>query len=109
MMAVFFCGSPGSWSPAAIVAILQQATVKPPNIIAHEKGFKSHAQPQTGAYSCSNSCFNSYSLPRTVPRYHVYSSCCDSAPGDHAANLLNLTPLPLPPHLHHTSFQVQFY
>ena len=22
--------------------------------IAHEKGFKSHAQPQTGAYSCSD-------------------------------------------------------
>ena len=30
-----------------IVAILQQATVKPPNIIAHEKGFKFHAQHET--------------------------------------------------------------
>ena len=39
-------------SPTAIVmfpvTILQRATVKPPNIIAHEKGFKFHAQPQTG-------------------------------------------------------------
>ena len=34
------------------VAILQRATVKPPNIIALEKVFKFHAQPQTGAYSC---------------------------------------------------------
>ena len=34
------------------VAILQQATAKPHNIIAHEKGFKFHAQAQTGAYSC---------------------------------------------------------
>ena len=43
-------------SPTAIVvftvAILQQTRVKPPNIIAHEKGFKIHAKPQTGAYSC---------------------------------------------------------
>ena len=43
-------------SPTAIVmftvAILQRATVKPPNIIAHEKGFNFHAQPKTGAYSC---------------------------------------------------------
>ena len=42
--------------PTAIVmftvAMLQQATVKPSNINAHEKGFKCHAQPQTGAYSC---------------------------------------------------------
>ena len=34
------------------VAILQQATVKPPNFIANEKASKFHAQPQTGAYSC---------------------------------------------------------
>ena len=34
------------------VAILQLATVKPPNIITHEKSFQFHAQPQTGAYSC---------------------------------------------------------
>ena len=33
------------------VAILQQATAKPPNIIAHEKSFKFTAQPQTGANS----------------------------------------------------------
>ena len=43
-------------SPTAIVmftvAMLQQATVMPPNIIAHEKGFEFHAQPLTGAYSC---------------------------------------------------------
>ena len=42
-------------SPTAIVmftvAILKQATVKPANIIAQEKGFKFHAQPQTGASS----------------------------------------------------------
>ena len=41
-------------SPAAIVTftvtILQQATVKPPNIIVLEKGFTFYAQPQTGAY-----------------------------------------------------------
>ena len=36
------------------VAILQQATVKPPNIIAHEKVLTFQAQPQTGAYSCYN-------------------------------------------------------
>ena len=34
------------------VAILQKAKVKPPNIIAHEKDFKFHAQPKTGEYSC---------------------------------------------------------
>ena len=43
MMAIFL-------SPTAIVmftfAILQQATVKLPNIIAHEKGFKFTAQIQ---------------------------------------------------------------
>ena len=42
MTAVFF-------DPKAIVmftvAILQRATVKPPNIIAHGKGFKFHVQP----------------------------------------------------------------
>ena len=32
--------------------LLQQATVKPPYNITHEMGFKFHAQPQTGAYSC---------------------------------------------------------
>ena len=26
---------------------------KPPNIIAHKKGFKLHGQPQTDVYSCS--------------------------------------------------------
>ena len=31
----------------------QQATVKLPNIIAREKGFKFHAQSKTGAYYCS--------------------------------------------------------
>ena len=45
-----------SLAPTAIimftVAILQQAMVKPSNIIAHKKDFKLHAQPQTGAYSC---------------------------------------------------------
>ena len=35
----------------AILGILERATVKPANIITHEKGFKFHAQPQTGAYS----------------------------------------------------------
>ena len=44
-------------SPTAIVmftvATLQRATIKPPNIISLENGFKFHAQPQTGAYSCS--------------------------------------------------------
>ena len=34
------------------VTILQRAKFKPPNIIAHEKGFRFHAQPTTGAYSC---------------------------------------------------------
>ena len=34
------------------VAILQRATVKPTNNLDHEKDFKFHAQPQTGAYSC---------------------------------------------------------
>ena len=34
------------------VAILQQASLKAPNIIAHQMGLKCHAQPQlTGAYS----------------------------------------------------------
>ena len=34
------------------VPILQRATIEPPNIITHKKGFTFHAQPQTGAYSC---------------------------------------------------------
>ena len=42
-------------SPTAIIMftvfILQQATVKPPNIIAHEKGFKFYEQPQTMAHN----------------------------------------------------------
>ena len=28
------------------------STVKPRNIIAYKKGFKFHAQPKTGTYSC---------------------------------------------------------
>ena len=46
------------------VAILQEATAKPPNILAHEKSFKFTAPPQTGA--------NSYLKPR--PPRHVLTT-----------------------------------
>ena len=44
MAAVFFLPQPSSFSQSLIF--------QPPNIIAHEKGFKCHSQPKTGAYSC---------------------------------------------------------
>ena len=31
--------------------IIKEWQIKPPNIIAHEKGFQFYAQPQTGLYS----------------------------------------------------------
>ena len=37
-----------------MIAILQRATVKPPNNIVHKKGFKYDAQSQTGAFSVSH-------------------------------------------------------
>ena len=48
MMAVFVSTAIAMFS----VALLPQASVNPPNIVDHENGFKCHAQPQTGAYSC---------------------------------------------------------
>ena len=39
-------------SRALLYIYIQQATVKPPNIIAHKQSFKFQVQPQTGAYSC---------------------------------------------------------
>ena len=60
----------GLFSPAAImftVAMLQQATVKPPNIIAHEKDFKFHVQAQTGAYSCLLLCLSEPNMLILVP------------------------------------------
>ena len=64
------------------VALLQQATVKLPNIIAHEKGFKFHAQPQTGAYSCSSN----------APPFNLIFTCIFPifpAPPHHIAQTFN--------------------
>ena len=54
MMAVFsFSHSHRNFHSRYITASYTlHSTVKPRNIIAYKKGFKFHAQPKTGTYSC---------------------------------------------------------
>ena len=47
---------PSSCSQSLYYRIYTASYSQPSNIIAHEKGFKFHAQPQTGAFSCFALC-----------------------------------------------------